>query len=244
MSIITPDSWKKSECITHPNTRNTGMVSVLSDAFKKPALISATTVRRKALKMMLMIMIMLMKMIHCLKSECSTNVTLWMWRRGGVGWRHETERRRMRRGGREKLVGQRLWARIYQPDVLYKQLDLFKNRICWVVCLHYPKCFQQCLRWICDFTQGRSISFGLLLLKLSERSAALFTQRHYLWSGGSPIFTQSDSHGAKHLRLKDEPLCNSHRKPALRLLKRPDGTCYDDDVSVFSRCFPGVPLSI
>lgn len=116
---ITPDGWEKSECITRPNTRNTGMESVLSDAFKKPALISATTVRRKALKMMLMIMIMLMKMIHCLMSECSTNVTLWMWRwRGGVGWRHETERRGMRRGGREGLVGQRLWARIYQPDVL------------------------------------------------------------------------------------------------------------------------------
>ena len=26
-----------------------------------------------------------------------------------------------------------------------------------------------------------------------------------------------DSHRAKHLRLKDEPLCNSHRKAALRL---------------------------
>ena len=43
-----------------------------------------------------------------------------------------------------------------------------------------------------------------------------------------------------HLRLQEEPLCNSHRKPALWLLKRRDGTCHDD-VGVFTRCFPSVP---
>ena len=43
------------------------------------------------------------------------------------------------------------------------------------------------------------------------------------------------------IRLKDKPLCNSHRKPALHLLKRGDRTHHDDDVCVFSRCFPGVP---
>lgn len=52
------------------------------DAFKKPALISATTVRRKAVTMMIMIvMIVMMKQkIHCLMLACATNVTL---RRGG-----------------------------------------------------------------------------------------------------------------------------------------------------------------
>lgn len=52
------------------------------DAFKKPALISATTVRRKAVTMMIMIvMIVMMKQkIHCLMLACVTNVTL---RRGG-----------------------------------------------------------------------------------------------------------------------------------------------------------------
>ena len=46
------------------------------------------------------------------------------------------------------------------------------------------------------------------------------------------------SHRAKH-RCEDEPLHNSHRKPALRLLKRRDGTRHDVDVCVFSRGFPG-----
>lgn len=113
---ITPDGWEKSECITRPNTRNTGMESVLSDAFKKPALISATTVRRKALKMMLMIMIMLMKMIHCLMSECSTNVTLNVEverRRGMKAWDREEgdEEGRQRRTRGTKTLGPYLSTR-------------------------------------------------------------------------------------------------------------------------------------
>ena len=47
--------------------------------------------------------------------------------------------------------------------------------------------------------------------------------------------------GSKHFCLKDELLCKSHRKPALRLLKRRDSTCHDGDVCVFSRCFPWCP---
>lgn len=52
------------------------------DAFKKPALISATTVRRKAVTMMIMIVmiVMMMQNIHCLMLECITNVTLWSGR--------------------------------------------------------------------------------------------------------------------------------------------------------------------
>ena len=46
-----------------------------------------------------------------------------------------------------------------------------------------------------------------------------------------------DSHKAKHLRLH---VCNSHRKPALRLLKRRDGTHHVDDVGVS----PGVPAGV
>ena len=51
------------------------------------------------------------------------------------------------------------------------------------------------------------------------------------------------SHRVKQLHLKDELLCNSHTKPALRLLKRHDGTRHDDDACVFSKCFPGVLLT-
>ena len=47
------------------------------------------------------------------------------------------------------------------------------------------------------------------------------------------------SHSAKH-RCKDEPLRNSHRKLALWLLKKHNGTRHDDDVCVFSRGFPSV----
>ena len=48
------------------------------------------------------------------------------------------------------------------------------------------------------------------------------------------------SHRAKHC-CKDQLLCNSNRKPVLRLLKRRDGTRHDDDVCVFKgfpRCLP------
>ena len=70
------------------------------------------------------------------------------------------------------------------------------------------------------------------------------TQLRRIISGVVVRQFSDDSHRAKHLRLKDEPLCNSHREPALRLLKRRDGTRHEDDVGVFSRCFPSVPLSI
>ena len=49
-----------------------------------------------------------------------------------------------------------------------------------------------------------------------------------------------DSHRVKHLRLKDKLLCNAHRRPALGLLKRRDGTRHDDDVCVF-KVFPWCP---
>ena len=46
----------------------------------------------------------------------------------------------------------------------------------------------------------------------------------------------------KHRWSKDKPLCNSHRKPALRLLKRRDSTHHDDDhvwvFKVFPRSLP------
>ena len=67
---------------------------------------------------------------------------------------------------------------------------------------------------------------------------------HYLHRGGSPILCRWWFTQWSISFLKNEPLCNSHRKLALRLLKKRDGTRQDDDVGVFSRCFPGVPLSI
>lgn len=49
------------------------------DAFKKPALISATTLRRKAVTVMIMIVmiVMMTQKIHRLMLECVTNGTLW-----------------------------------------------------------------------------------------------------------------------------------------------------------------------
>ena len=78
------------------------------------------------------------------------------------------------------------------------------------------------------------------------KSLAPFTQRRHIIT---PVVVRQFpadgySHRAKHLQLQDEPLCNSHRKPALQLLKRCDLTRHDNDVGVFSRCFPGVLLSI
>ena len=53
------------------------------------------------------------------------------------------------------------------------------------------------------------------------------------------------SHRTKQLWRKNEPVCNSHRKPMIRILKRRDSVCHDDDVCVsFSKCFPGVLLLI
>ena len=43
------------------------------------------------------------------------------------------------------------------------------------------------------------------------------------------------SHRAKHLRLKDEPLCNSQRKLALQLLKMTTSVCFQG-VSQVSSC--------
>ena len=73
-----------------------------------------------------------------------------------------------------------------------------------------------------------------------EESGPFFSKQCHIVSAAlvRQFSTNGDSHRAKHLRLKDEPLCKSHRKPALRLLKRRDGT---RDFVVFSRCFPCVP---
>ena len=69
---------------------------------------------------------------------------------------------------------------------------------------------------------------------------AFLTQRRCIISGAvvHQFSADGDSHRAKQLRLKDDLLCNSHRKPALQFLKWRDGHGYD--VGVFSRCFPGV----
>lgn len=63
---------------------------------------------------------------------------------------------------------------------------------------------------------------------------------HYRRSGGSPILRRS--HRTKQLWRKYEPLCNSHSKPALRILKGHDGICWW--VWFFSSRFPGVHLLI
>ena len=69
---------------------------------------------------------------------------------------------------------------------------------------------------------------------------ALFTQHLRIISGAAvrQFSADGDSHRAKHLCLH---VCNSHRKPALRLLKRRDGTRHFDDVVVSPGDPPGVP---
>ena len=72
---------------------------------------------------------------------------------------------------------------------------------------------------------------------------ALLTQRLRIISGAvvRQFSADGDLHRAKHIHLH---MCNSHRKPALRLLKRRDGTHHVDNVSVFPGVPPGVPLLI
>ena len=71
---------------------------------------------------------------------------------------------------------------------------------------------------------------------------APFTQRRCINATAAVHQFSAIGHSqrAKHLRLKDEPLCNSQRKPVLWLLKSRDGTLHDDDICVFQSCFPRV----
>ena len=73
-------------------------------------------------------------------------------------------------------------------------------------------------------------------------SLALFTQgsRIIAVAADRQFSAPHCSHRAKYLRLKDDPLCNSHSKLALRLLKWRDGTHHDDDICVFFMVFPQV----
>ena len=73
------------------------------------------------------------------------------------------------------------------------------------------KIYSQEMKYLVKFTQG-------------YRTNAAMAVRQFPADGRS--------HRTNHLRLKDEPLCKSHRKPALQLL------------SLFLRCFPGVSPSI
>ena len=61
-------------------------------------------------------------------------------------------------------------------------------------------------------------------------------QRRFASSPPVVIHTEPSTAGVKMNRR-----VISHRKLALPLLKRRDGPRHDDDICVFSRCFPGVP---
>ena len=111
------------------------------------------------------------------------------------------------------------------------------------------KFFQRTLREVkatdaCRCYELKSSCWSLADELTPSSTVAFFIQHLHIISGAlvRQFSTNGDWHRAKH--LKDEPLCNSHRKPVLQLLKRCDGTRHDDDVGVFSRCFPGVLLSI
>ena len=69
---------------------------------------------------------------------------------------------------------------------------------------------------------------------------ALFTQRRRIIAAVAlcQFSTVVCSNKTKQLRYEDAPVCNSHRKPALRSLKMHGGTsvCF----VLFSMCFPGV----
>lgn len=72
-------------------------------------------------------------------------------------------------------------------------------------------------------------------------SLALFTKRRRVIAAAAvhQFSAVGCLHRVKHLRFKGEPLCNSHRKTALQLLKRRDSSRHGDDVfKVFFRCPP------
>ena len=80
---------------------------------------------------------------------------------------------------------------------------------------------------------SRKFTSGVFAANSSNR-LALFTQRRRIISAALVLEFSAigHSHRAKHPRLEDEPPCNSHRKPALQLLKRRDCTRHDDDPGV------------
>ena len=76
-----------------------------------------------------------------------------------------------------------------------------------------------------------------------RETLASFTQRSHIispqrWFANSLLLVVQTAEQRQH---KDEPLCNSHRKPALRLLKKCDDTHHEDDACVFFfKAFPPV----
>ena len=95
------------------------------------------------------------------------------------------------------------------------------------------------------FTSSMELLSQSLEKEREGEDMALFTQRSCTIAAAAvrQFSTVGCSHGAKHHRLKDEPLCNSGRKPMLWLLERLDGTHDDDDVCVF-KVFPCPPVNL
>ena len=89
------------------------------------------------------------------------------------------------------------------------------------------------------FSRHVFIELWHLTIHLSQ-SLITFTQPRNTTAVVRQFSTDNDSHRAKHRWRKDKPLCDSHRKPALQLLKRRDGTLHDADVCVY-KMFPRCP---
>ena len=102
---------------------------------------------------------------------------------------------------------------------------------------------------LCDGLPARDAALSKYIYTKAEiamdattYTEAVFTQRRRIIATAAvcQFSTIVCSYRAK-LWHKGEPLCTLHRKSALRLLKRHDGTRHDD-FCVFSRCSPGVLL--
>ena len=124
----------------------------------------------------------------------------------------------------------------------YKALHLRSNSSHSVFSLHKCQIWQPG-QWPYSSNCDRDGGCIVAANKMAVTPVALFTQRRRIISAAvvRQFSAIGHSHRVKPLRLKDELLCNSHRKRTLRLLKRRDGTRHDDDAGVFPRC-PAVNL--
>ena len=81
--------------------------------------------------------------------------------------------------------------------------------------------------------------------KVVTQTLPPFTQRSHTIAAAvvRQFSAYGHSHGAKQRRRKGEPLCNSHRKPALQILKRRNSIRHEDGVHAFSGFFPQCPVN-
>ena len=114
--------------------------------------------------------------------------------------------------------------------LLWNQYDLIEGYVWALISVKIQRCM--------DGGEQRSCTS-------SWNSLAPFTQRSHIIAAAvaCQYSTIGSSHRAKHFRLEDELLFNSHRKPPLWLLKGVTVHVMMITSVCFLRCFPGVLLT-